>query len=134
MAPAKARSRVVRVHVEERCGECRSDEQLMIRTGSPCSGPSGPPRARRSSAASAASPTTAGTPSLVDSRPRRNALVVDRLLAAGAIPLGKTNLHELAGGITSNNADFGAVDLRTSTGRASSPASSTAAKTPCPRA
>jgi indoleacetamide hydrolase len=53
--------------------------------------------------------TTAGTPTLAGSRPRRNALVVDRLLAAGAIVLGKANLHELAVGITSNNAAFGAV-------------------------
>ena len=32
-----------------------------------------------------------------------------RLKAAGACVIGKTNLHELAFGITSNNADFGAV-------------------------
>lgn len=53
--------------------------------------------------------TTAGTPSLVHNRPGRNAAVVDRLLGAGAILFGKTNMHELALGITSNNAAFGPV-------------------------
>jgi mandelamide amidase len=35
--------------------------------------------------------------------------VLQKLLDAGAIVLGKTNMHELAFGITSNNAAFGAV-------------------------
>jgi Asp-tRNA(Asn)/Glu-tRNA(Gln) amidotransferase A subunit family amidase len=54
-------------------------------------------------------PTTAGTPALSGNRPRRNAVVVERLLAAGAIPFAKTNMHELALGVTSNNPAFGAV-------------------------
>lgn len=52
-------------------------------------------------------PTTAGTPSLKDHRPQQNAVVVDRLLSAGAIIGGKTNLHELAGGGTTDNPTFG---------------------------
>jgi indoleacetamide hydrolase len=54
-------------------------------------------------------PTTAGTPGLAAHRPRRNAQVVQRLLDAGAIVLGKANLQELAYGPTSNNAAFGPV-------------------------
>ena len=54
-------------------------------------------------------PTTAGTPALAGHRPRRTAVVVDRLLTAGAIPFAKTNMHELALGVTSNNLFFGAV-------------------------
>jgi indoleacetamide hydrolase len=52
-------------------------------------------------------PTTGGTPGLAASRPKRNAAIVDKLLGAGALTLGKTNLHELAYGITNNNAAFG---------------------------
>ena len=58
---------------------------------------------------SASLPTTGGTPSLRDFRPSENAPVLQKLLDAGAILLGKTNLHELAFGITSNNAGYGAV-------------------------
>jgi indoleacetamide hydrolase len=52
-------------------------------------------------------PTSGGTPGLAGHRPKRNAVIVDALLGAGAIALGKCNLHELAYGITNNNAAFG---------------------------
>ena len=45
-------------------------------------------------------PTTGGTPGLAGNRPKRNAVIVQALLDAGAIALGKCNLHELAYGIT----------------------------------
>src|SRR5262245_64907348 len=54
-------------------------------------------------------PTTAGTPGLAAHRPKRNAPVLQRLLDAGALVLGKANLQELAYGPTSNNAALGAV-------------------------
>ena len=53
--------------------------------------------------------TTAGTPALAAHRPTRNAVVVQRLLDAGALILGKANMQELAFGPTSNNAAFGPV-------------------------
>jgi mandelamide amidase len=60
--------------------------------------------------------TTAGAAALRAWRPRRDADVVTRLKAAGGLIAGKTNLHELAGGMTSANLTFGAVanpyDLR----------------------
>jgi mandelamide amidase len=52
-------------------------------------------------------PNSAGTPALRDFVPSRNAPVAEKLIRAGAIVLGKTNMHELAFGITSNNAAFG---------------------------
>lgn len=54
-------------------------------------------------------PTTGGTRALERFRPASDAPVVQRLSAAGAIILGKTNLHELAIGVTSANAYFGRV-------------------------
>ena len=52
-------------------------------------------------------PNSAGTPGLKGFVPTRNAPVAEKLIRAGAIVLGKTNMHELAFGITSNNAAFG---------------------------
>ena len=52
-------------------------------------------------------PSSAGTPGLQGFVPARNAPVAEKLIRAGAIVLGKTNMHELAFGITSNNAAFG---------------------------
>jgi mandelamide amidase len=54
-------------------------------------------------------PNTAGTPGLADYTPADDNAVVAALRAAGAIILGKTNLHELAFGITSDNGAYGAV-------------------------
>jgi indoleacetamide hydrolase len=54
-------------------------------------------------------PTTGGTPALRAFRPQADAPVVAALKAAGALVLGKTNLHELSFGWTSNNLAFGAV-------------------------
>ena len=48
-------------------------------------------------------PTTGGTPALRDFRPTADAAVLEPLLAAGVIVLGKANLHELAFGITNTN-------------------------------
>jgi indoleacetamide hydrolase len=54
-------------------------------------------------------PTSGGTPALRKFEPKEDAPIVRALLAAGAIVLGKTNLHELSFGWTSNNLAFGAV-------------------------
>lgn len=54
-------------------------------------------------------PTTGGTPALRHFQPKEDAAIVRKLKDAGAIVLGKTNLHELSWGWTSNNLAFGAV-------------------------
>ncbi len=54
-------------------------------------------------------PTSAGTPGLTGFRPQVDADIVARLRSAGAVVLGKTNLHELSYGWTSRNETFGAV-------------------------
>lgn len=53
--------------------------------------------------------TTAGSKIFADYIPRRDAAIVTKLREAGAVSLGKTGLHELAYGITSNNPHFGAI-------------------------
>lgn len=53
--------------------------------------------------------TTAGSKILGNFVPKENSFVVDRLLAAGAVLLGKTNLHEFAYGVTNNNPHYGPV-------------------------
>ncbi|HEY5852743.1 MAG TPA: amidase family protein [Aldersonia sp.] len=54
-------------------------------------------------------PTTGGSPLLAGDVPDVDAGVVSALREAGAVVVGKTNLHELAFGITSNNATYGPV-------------------------
>jgi len=51
--------------------------------------------------------TTAGSKILGDYFPERDARVVTRLKQAGAVLLGKTNLHEFAYGVTTNNPHYG---------------------------
>jgi aspartyl-tRNA(Asn)/glutamyl-tRNA(Gln) amidotransferase subunit A len=53
--------------------------------------------------------TTGGSGILCDFLPLHDAAVVTSLKSAGAILLGKTNLHEFAYGVTSNNPHFGPV-------------------------
>ncbi len=52
-------------------------------------------------------PTTAGCPAYTYS-PERDATVVERLLHAGAIPIGKTNLDQFATGLVGTRSPYGA--------------------------
>lgn len=51
-------------------------------------------------------PSSAGTPALKGYVPKADAPVVDRLRKAGAVVIGKTNMHELAFGISGWNPTF----------------------------
>ena len=53
--------------------------------------------------------TTAGSKIYADFVPDRDARIVEQLNAAGAVSVGKTNLHECAYGITSTNPHYGPV-------------------------
>ncbi len=53
--------------------------------------------------------TTAGSKILGDFIPQHDAKVVAQLKEAGAVILGKTNMHEFAYGVTSNNPHYGPV-------------------------
>lgn len=78
-------------------------------SGKPMGPLHGVPIALKDNINTAAFPTTAGTPALRRHRPSANAPVAQALIEAGAIVFGKVGMHELAFGITSNNAGFGAV-------------------------
>ncbi|MES1161464.1 MAG: amidase family protein, partial [Rhizobacter sp.] len=52
-------------------------------------------------------PTTAGSPWMADHVPRLHAGVTQRLLDAGALVLGKSNLHEWSQGVTGHNHAYG---------------------------
>jgi Asp-tRNA(Asn)/Glu-tRNA(Gln) amidotransferase A subunit family amidase len=54
-------------------------------------------------------PTSNGTRALQDFKPREDAAILKLLFAQGAILMGKTNLHELSCGWSSNNGVFGPV-------------------------
>jgi mandelamide amidase len=54
-------------------------------------------------------PTSNGTRALAEFKPKDDAAVLKPLFAQGAILMGKTNLHELSFGWTSNNGVFGPV-------------------------
>ena len=54
-------------------------------------------------------PTSNGTRALRDFRPKSDAAVLGPLFAQGAILMGKTNIHELSYGWTSNNGVYGPV-------------------------
>jgi len=53
--------------------------------------------------------TTAGTKFLAENIPEADAVVVQKLSVAGAVWLGKTNLHEIALGLTNVNPHYGPV-------------------------
>src|SRR5215475_1061335 len=90
-----------------RAAAVRADEQR--RRGERMGPLHGVPLALKDNFDTADFPTTAGTPGLAANRPAHNATVVQRLLDAGALILGKANMQELAFGPTSNNAAFGPV-------------------------
>jgi aspartyl-tRNA(Asn)/glutamyl-tRNA(Gln) amidotransferase subunit A len=84
---------------------CRAEQELLRGR---CRGPlHGIPLALKDNIWTRGVRTTAGSMFLADFVPTEDATLVRRLFRAGAILLGKTNLHEFAYGVTTNNAHFG---------------------------
>ncbi|MGV3634366.1 MAG: indoleacetamide hydrolase [Pseudorhodoplanes sp.] len=76
----------------------------MVAAGQPLPPLAGLPIVVKDNINTAEMPTTGGTEALRNARPKANAPSLQKLIDAGAIVIGKTNLHELAFGITSTNA------------------------------
>ncbi|MCY1267647.1 Mandelamide hydrolase [compost metagenome] len=76
------------------------------RAGAPLKPLSGIPIVVKDNIHAAGLPCTAGTPAFADFVPAQDAPVLKKLRDAGAILLGKTNMHELAFGATGYNGAF----------------------------
>lgn len=98
------------IHLDTEGAGAAAEEADELRAAGDIQGPlHGLPIVLKDSINTAVMPTTAGTPALEGNQPTVNAPVVQTLVDAGAIVLGKTNLHELSAGFTNNNAFTGST-------------------------
>jgi len=88
---------------------------------------SGAPYAVKDLIAAAGLPFTLGSPAFANVTPTEDAACVAAMTAQGAVMTGKLNLHELAFGITGNNAYYGAVGCPYDTSRVAGGSSSASA-------
>jgi amidase len=97
---------LVYVDDETAMERARVIDQMLARGQSP--GPlAGVPFTAKDNLETVGIPTTLGVPERADAVPERDATVVERMKAAGAILLGKTNLPPWGGGIETDNALHG---------------------------
>ncbi|NYT66271.1 aspartyl/glutamyl-tRNA amidotransferase subunit A [Alcaligenaceae bacterium] len=83
--------------------------EIMIMAGHDLGALHGVPISLKDNIALKGHRTTAGSKVLADWHPQQDATVTQRLRGAGAIFLGKCNMHEFAWGGTSDNPHYGAV-------------------------
>jgi aspartyl-tRNA(Asn)/glutamyl-tRNA(Gln) amidotransferase subunit A len=86
-----------------------SAAEIMIMAGHRLGPLHGVPIALKDNIGLAGQVTTAGSKILQDWRPEEDATVAERLKGAGAVIVGKTNMHEFAWGGTSANPHYGFV-------------------------
>ncbi len=98
----------ITLHPQDVMQAARAADQLRARGGR-LGRLHGLPIAVKDSIDTKSLPTSNGTRALKEFTPRADAAVLQPLLTEGAIVMGKTNLHELSCGWTSNNATFGPV-------------------------
>jgi indoleacetamide hydrolase len=107
-ASAKALNAFITLEPDQVLRDARAADQLRAR-GAKLGPLHGLPIPVKDSVNTRDYPTSAGTAALRHFRPAADAPLLSQLRAAGAIVLGKTNLHELSYGWSSNNHAFGAV-------------------------
>lgn len=103
IARAKARAELNAFITLDEKGALAAAKRTDARKGKACGPLTGVPIVVKDNIQVAGLPTTGGTPALKAFVPKVDAPVVRRLRDAGAIVLGKTNLHELAFGISGYN-------------------------------
>lgn len=109
IAQLDVRLNAFRTVTPERAMEDARRAERELRSGH-CRGPlHGIPITLKDNIATRGIRTTAGSAIRGDDIPEEDATVVVRLRRAGAVLLGKTNLHEFAYGITSENPHYGAT-------------------------
>ena len=103
IARAKARAELNAFITLDEQGALAAARRADATKGKACKPLTGVPIVVKDNIQVAGLPTTGGTPALKDFVPKVDAPVVKRLRDAGAIVLGKTQLHELAFGISGYN-------------------------------
>lgn len=98
----------ITLHAEDAVQAARQAEDALVHRH-PLGPLHGVPLAVKDLFFEAGLPTTAGSRVLQDFVPREDGTVIRRLKEAGAVLLGRLNLHELAYGVTNENPHFGPV-------------------------
>jgi Asp-tRNA(Asn)/Glu-tRNA(Gln) amidotransferase A subunit family amidase len=108
LARAKARTALNAFVTMDEAGALAAARQADARrtSGAPCLPLQGVPVVVKDNIEAAGLPSTAGNVALRTFVPKADAPVLQKLREAGAVVLGKTNMHELAFGISGFNANF----------------------------
>ncbi|CAN5847220.1 Asp-tRNA(Asn)/Glu-tRNA(Gln) amidotransferase subunit GatA [soil metagenome] len=94
---------------EEQARQVARAAEMLIMAGHDLGPLHGVPMALKDNVATQGQRTTAGSKILADWLPEHDATITSRLRRAGAVFVGKLNMHEFAWGGTSNNPHYGAV-------------------------